>query len=332
MIDPAYPRVSVVIAAYKDLRFLDAAVASVTNQTFHDLELVLVDDCTAQGDIFARQAARDPRIRVLTNEANLGAMEAANRGIRVARGDIIARLDADDIARPERIARLVASLDADPELAIVGTNFLNIDENGRHGTINRMPETDIDIRWTLLFRNPFCHSTVAFRLRCFDAAGGYNPAWKASGDHEFWYRLLAHGRAANIQEILLDYRVNPRGVSATHASNWRQRTDPLRQQSWSRLDVIYDPRIAYELSRFILGDDIPDVSLRAPAYGVCLRLLRRFISAPRPFVRASDHVQERRLVRTTVEKMLADETVDVSRAVDREDLAWSRSFIAAASP
>ena len=332
MSDAASPRVSVVMAAYNDLRFLDPAVESVINQTFDDLELVLVDDHTGQGDIFVRQAARDPRIRILTNDANLGAMEAANRGIRVARGDIIARLDADDIARPERVARLAALLDADPELAIVGTNFLNIDEDGWHGTINRMPETDVDIRWTLLFRNPFCHSTVAFRRRCFDAAGGYNPAWKASGDHEFWFRLLAQGRAANIQEILLDYRINPHGVSATQASNWRQRTDPLRQESWSRLDVMYDPLIAYELSRFILEDDIPDVSLRGSAYCVCLRLLRRFIGTPRPFARASDQVHERRLVRTTVERLLADQTVDVSRAVDGEDLAWSRSFMAAGSP
>jgi glycosyltransferase involved in cell wall biosynthesis len=92
MSDAASPKVSVVMAAYNDLRFLDPAVESVINQTFDDLELVLVDDHTGQGDIFVRQAARDPRI--LTNDANLGAMEAANRGIRVARGVIIARTQA----------------------------------------------------------------------------------------------------------------------------------------------------------------------------------------------------------------------------------------------
>jgi glycosyltransferase involved in cell wall biosynthesis len=94
MSDAASPKVSVVMAAYNDLRFLDPAVESVINQTFDDLELVLVDDHTGQGDIFVHQAARDPRIRILTNDANLGAMEAANRGIRVARGDIIARTQA----------------------------------------------------------------------------------------------------------------------------------------------------------------------------------------------------------------------------------------------
>lgn len=326
-----HPRVSVVIVAYKDLRFLNTAVESITDQTFHDLELVLVDDGTAQGDIFVRQAARDSRVRVLTNPVNLGPMGAGNRGIREARGDIIVRLDADDIARADRIAHLVASLDADPQIAVLGSNFVNIDEYGRHGTINRMPETDVDIRWTLLFRNPFCHSTVAFRRQWFDAAGGYDPAWKASGDHEFWFRLLNHGRAANIQEILLDYRINPRGVSAMHTNNWRQRTDPLRQQSWSQLGMTYDPLIAYELSHFVLGYEVTDPSLREVTYRVCLELLRRFIGASRPFSRASDQLHEQRLVRTTLERILADKAICLSHVVNADDLAWSQSFIGTAS-
>src|SRR5437879_5623016 len=131
----AEPRVSVVTAAYEDLRFLDAAVESISRQTFQDLELVLVNDGAAQSDIFTRQTARDPRVRVLTNVVNLGPMEAANRGIRDARGDIIVRLDADDISRPDRVAHLVAALDADPEIAIVGASFVNIDEDSRQGSI-----------------------------------------------------------------------------------------------------------------------------------------------------------------------------------------------------
>ena len=325
----AYPRVSVVTAAYQDLRFLDAAVESISRQTFQDLELVLVNDGAAQCDIFTRQTARDPRVRVLTNVVNLGPMEAANRGIRDARGDIIVRLDADDISRPDRVAHLVAALDADPEIAVVGGSFVNIDEDSRQGSITRMPETDLDIRWTLLFGNPFCHSTVAFRRRCFEAAGGYDPGWQASGDHEFWFRLLNHGRSANLQEILVDYRINPRSVSATHAKNRRERTDPLRQKSWSRLGVTYESLIAAELYRFVSGFDMPDLSLRDSAYRVCLRLLRTFIGSSRPFSRASDRLNERRLVRAIVERMLSDEMTYLPSAVNSDDLAWSQSFISA---
>ena len=325
------PRVSIIMPVYTDLRFFDAAVESIIAQSYRDFELITVDDGTGLGDVFAHQARRDPRIRVVTNRVNQGPMAAANLGIREARGDIIAHLDADDIAKPSLITHLVAALDADPELGLVGTNFVNIDEAGVQGAINRMPETDSDIRWTILFRNPFCHSTVAFRRTCYDAAGGYDEAeaWIASEDHEFWFRLLAQCRAQNIQDVLVEYRINPRGLSVTHSTNWRQRTDPLRKQCWARLGVPYDAAMAYELSGFVLGYSIADIALRAPAYRVYMRLLRRFLSAPRPFARASDYLVARRLLRATIERMLADETVDLGAAVDAEDWTWSRSFVAA---
>src|SRR5687767_593354 len=103
MSNPA-PRVSVVMAAYTDLRCLDAAVESIIRQTHPDIEFIIVDEGTGMHEIFARQAARDPRIRIITNATNLGEAAAVNRGIRNTHGDIIVRLDADDVARPERIA------------------------------------------------------------------------------------------------------------------------------------------------------------------------------------------------------------------------------------
>ena len=90
------------MTVYNDMRFLDAAVDSILRQEFRDLELIIVDDGTGQDAIFDALARRDPRIRIVVNPANLGTAEAANRGIEVARGDIIARLDADDVAEPAR--------------------------------------------------------------------------------------------------------------------------------------------------------------------------------------------------------------------------------------
>jgi glycosyltransferase involved in cell wall biosynthesis len=328
MADPASPRVSVIMPAYNDLRFFDAAVQSILDQDYPDFELIIVDDGSGYGDSFARQADRDPRVRILTNSTNQGAMAASNRGIGAARGEIIAPLDADDLARPERLRRLVAALDADPQLAIVGSNFINIDEAGNPGTLNHMPETDIDVRWTILFRNPFCHSSVAFRRVCYRTAGGYDESWRSSsGDHEFWFRLLAQGRAGNLQQVLLEYRINPRGLSATYLPDWRKRTDPLRERTWATLGIPYDPALAYELSHFVLGYEV-DPSLRAPAYRLCLSLLRRFVGAPRPFARPGDGADARRLVSKTMERITADPAINARQAVDADDLAWAQSFVA----
>ena len=90
------------MTVHNDLRFLDAAVESILVQDFKDLELIIVDDGTHQGAVMERLVERDPRICLIVNAENLGAAAAANRGIEHARADIIARLDADDIAEPRR--------------------------------------------------------------------------------------------------------------------------------------------------------------------------------------------------------------------------------------
>jgi hypothetical protein len=324
----ASPRVSVVLTVYNDLRFLDAAVDSILDQTYRDFEFVIVDDGTGLHDIFTRLAARDARIRIVTNETNLTTPVATNRGIRASRGDLVFRIDADDVARPERLAAQIAAFDDDPQLGLLGSSFMSMDEAGVPGKNRHMPKTDVDVRWTILFHNPFCHSSVAFRRICYEAAGGYDETRRLSEDHGLWFSMLPHCRAGNLQDVLVAFRVNSRGSSATNATAWRTRSDALRECAWTRLGVPYDPAIAAELSDFVRGRKLRNVALRLQAYRVCLQLLRRFAVGPRPLARPSDDADMRRLVRTTLEKMLADPTVDAVRVVDDDDLAWCRSFIA----
>jgi glycosyltransferase involved in cell wall biosynthesis len=314
------PRVSIVMPAYNDLRFLDAAVGSVLRQTFTDFELIIVDDGNRRDGVFARQAERDVRIHVIASRANEGDPAAANRAIAVSRGDIIARLDADDVALPGLVAAQVAALDADPALGIVGAGFAVIDEQDRLKQSHRRPESDFEIRWTCLFANPFVHSTVAFRRSCFDAAGGYDRAWRVSSDYEFWFRLLEHSRGANIQQELLYYRENSRGLTATHLDGWHERNDPLRQRAWERLGVPYDSGVADQLARVALGEPISDDALRAPVYRTGLALLRQLATA-----RAEDLTDIVRVVRIILQRMGGDKLVDRA-AIDGADLAWADSI------
>jgi glycosyltransferase involved in cell wall biosynthesis len=253
------------MTVYSDLRFIETAAASILAQTFQDFEFIIVNDGAGALDVFDRVAAQDARIQVVTNVANTGAMAAANLGIRGSVGDIIARLDADDIAKPNWIESLVAALDADPDLGLVGANLVDIDETGAKTRSRAMPESDIAIRWAMLFCNPFCHSSVCFRRTCYDRAGGYHESWRATGDYEFWFRMLWHCRAANVQQELTEYRVNPRGVTAAYRSTWRERNDPLRERAWAQLGASYEPAIADALSAFVLGFDLPATELRSPS-------------------------------------------------------------------
>ncbi len=319
------PRASVVMTVYNDLRFLDAAVDSILQQEFRDLELVIVDDGTGQEAIFQSVARRDPRIRLVVNETNLGTAAAANRGIEAATADVILRLDADDIAEPAHVGRLVAALTDDPQLGLVGSSVTLIDEAGQPHRVERMPETDLEIRWTILFHNPFYHSTVAFRRTCFEAAGHYKIEELVSQDHYLWFDMLPLCRARNIAEPLTRYRMNPRGLTATNAKNARNRTHRIRETSWARLGLVYnlhDDAFARDLSEFLRGTDIAVPGRREAAYRTIITVLRAFLEAQRPYPRVDDAESARRLAHTIVARMLANPPGDLRGRFRIYRLCW----------
>jgi glycosyltransferase involved in cell wall biosynthesis len=296
------------MTAYKDLRFIDEAVDSVLRQDFRDLELIIVDDGSGNHALFEDLARRDPRIRIVTNPTNLGAPAAANRGIDNARADIIVRLDADDVAEPTRVGRLVQALIDDPELGLVGSAVTVIDERGALHGKQRMPETDVEIRWTILFHNPFYHSATAYRRSLFEAVGRYIAEELVSNDHYLWFHMLALCRARNLAEPLARYRHNPRGLTATHSrSNPRGRTHAIREACWKRLGLsynLYDDAFALDLSSFLRGHEIAP-ERRFAAYRTLLSVLRVFLAVPGPFPRAGDAQAGQRLARTLLSRMLA---------------------------
>jgi glycosyltransferase involved in cell wall biosynthesis len=311
------------MTVYNDLRFLDAAVDSILRQEFRDLELVIVDDGTGQDAIFRALGRRDPRIRLVTNPTNLGIAAALNRGIESARSDIIIRLDADDIAEPTRVGRLVAALADDPELGLVGSWCTLIDEASQVQGTWQAPETDLEIRWTILFHNPFYHPTVAFRRSCFEAAGRYKIDF--SEDHHLWFHMLPFCRARNIPEVLVRYRLNPRGLSATHSKNVRNRTHLIRETLWARLGLIYelyDDGFASDLSDFLRGGDIAVSKRRAPTYRVILTVLRSFLAATQPLTRAEDAEVARKLARSIVARVLANPPLDLGEMLTICRLCW----------
>jgi glycosyltransferase involved in cell wall biosynthesis len=304
------PRVSVVMNVGNDLRFLDAAVDSILQQRFGDFEFVIVDDGTGERAVFDAIGKRDPRIRIVVNPANLGATAAANRGIAHASADIIVRIDADDIAEAPRIERLVAALDADPQLGLIGSAVTLIDEAGAAHGVSPMPETDLDIRWTLLFHNPFYHSAVAFRRSLFEAAGRYRPEQLVSNDHYLWFDMLPLCRARNLAEPLARYRMNSRGIIAAHMTkDPRGRTHAIREALWRRIGLaydLYDDALARDISDFLRGGTIAAPDRRAAAYRKLLNVLRAFLAAPQPLPRDGDAATARSLRRTLVARMLAD--------------------------
>jgi glycosyltransferase involved in cell wall biosynthesis len=211
------PKVSVVMSVYNGERFLRQAVESILNQTFTDFEFIVVNDGSTDGtaEILADYAVADPRLRLITQE-NRGLIKALNRAIGVARGEYIARMDADDISMTERLAIQVSWLDARPQIAVLGARFDEIDESGRVIRRGNRYVGSTLVERALLQGNTsvFCHGSVMFRRTCFEHVGGYREQFEnAAEDYDLWLRMAEHYELDNIAETLYQHRLRLDSVS-----------------------------------------------------------------------------------------------------------------------
>jgi glycosyltransferase involved in cell wall biosynthesis len=213
-------KVTVLMAARDGLPWLREAIESVLTQTYGDLELLLVDDASTDGSAAAAEAYGDPRIRVLRNAHNLGQVPSLNLGLREARGEYVARLDADDVCLPERLERQVAVLDADPSVALVGTWLDVVDERGRlwgklRGQVHDFPEF---VSAILADRYPWGHPSIMFRRDVVLELGGYDETLAPSEDKDLYRRLaLARHGARSVDAPLVRYRRHERQLSREQA-------------------------------------------------------------------------------------------------------------------
>ena len=213
------PLVSVLLAVRNDSRFLGQAVESLLRQTVDDLELIVVDDASTDETPVLLSAVGDPRLRVITNDEQEGLASSLNHGLTAASGRYVARLDADDVALPERLARQLERIQRDGEdPAVVGSAVLDLDAAGRPGTLHRNPAGAMGIRWLTLFGSPFFHPTVLVdRDRVDRAQLLYDPSYAESEDYELWARLLSGRQGANLTEPLVLKRVHPGQASLRRA-------------------------------------------------------------------------------------------------------------------
>jgi GT2 family glycosyltransferase/predicted O-methyltransferase YrrM len=216
------PRVSVILPVYDGEPFLTDAMESMLAQTFRDFELIAIDDGSrdASGDILDRFARRDSRVTAL-HQANAGMIAALNRGLALARGEFIARMDQDDVAHAERFARQVSFLDAQPDIAVVGSAVTLIDEAGKRIREIDYPATPEAVAKFLEIGAPLAHPAVMMRGDAVRAVGGYREAFRYAEDYDLWLRMAQRYRLTNIPDRLLLYRQHQSKQSATYALEQR---------------------------------------------------------------------------------------------------------------
>ncbi|MGH7354696.1 MAG: glycosyltransferase [Candidatus Rokuibacteriota bacterium] len=210
------PAVSVLMSVHNGAPWVRDAIASVLAQTERALELIVVDDGSTDDTaaVIAGATAGDRRVRVV-RQAHAGLTKALNRALALATAPLVARLDADDVALPERLARQRAFLDAHPDVGLLGSACREVDTAGRELRVVSPPTDDAAIRRALIRRNPFVHSSVMLRRAVVTAAGGYDESLAVAQDYDLWMRLSRATRLANLAEPLVTRRLLPGRVTAT---------------------------------------------------------------------------------------------------------------------
>jgi glycosyltransferase involved in cell wall biosynthesis len=208
------PVVSVVMTVYDGARFLRQAITSIINQSFTNFEFIIIDDGSTDGSrtIASEFAAKDRRLKVVSQE-NSGLIASLNRGCGMARGKYIARLDSDDIAMPDRLARQLVHLQRNQNIALLGGAFECIDCNGEAMFLMRWPGIDDNLHDYLLLDCYVAHTTVMFRSDAFRAIGGYRPAFQDAEDYDLFLRMSDNHEIDNLPSVLCQYRLHADQVS-----------------------------------------------------------------------------------------------------------------------
>lgn len=213
--------ISVVMATYNtEVSMLREAVESILSQTFRDFEFIIIDDGSTDESADYLRGLPDPRIRLIRNPMNIGLTKSLNIGLKAAKGKYIARMDADDIALPERFEKQYAYMEAHPDVILCGSRvlFFNGDLSHPARTPQRAPENMETYRVHLLFRNPGpYHPTAFFRHESLlEHHVLYDESLVYAQDYGMWETISRVGRIYVLPDILLYYRRHEKQISIEH--------------------------------------------------------------------------------------------------------------------
>lgn len=208
------PDITIIMSVYNTERYIKAAIESILNQTFTNFELLVIDDGSADDSIKITHSFKDPRIRIV-HQTNHGLVYSFNKGLKLARAELIARMDSDDICLPSRLDKEFAWITAEPRRGLVGTFFAYIDGDTTQPLDVTMtsPTKHIDIVRMMYFLNPYAHGSILMRRAAALEVGGYHAEYEPSEDYDLWRRITQQWQVGQIPEILYLWRFHPASIS-----------------------------------------------------------------------------------------------------------------------
>ena len=217
------PTVSVVMSVYNAELYLEDAIESILNQTYKDFEFIIINDGSTDKslEIIEKCRRQDKRIVLITRE-NKGLVASLNEGIRISKGEYIARMDADDISLLSRFEEQISFMKTNLDIAICGSSVQLFNEDEKF-SISRYPQKDNEIKFTLMFMSSFAHPSVMIRRAVFDTLKYENL--EHAEDYQLWTDIaIANFKMANLDKVLLKYRWHDEQISQKNSYKQREKS------------------------------------------------------------------------------------------------------------
>jgi len=254
------PLISVILPVYNGEKTIESSINSILNQVHQHFELLVIDDGSIDDSFKIANSIKDVRIQTFRNYQNLGLVPTLNRGISLSRGDFIARQDQDDLSHPLRFTEQVLFLEGHNEYDLVGTwaevSSRNDSANGTPPATQLChPTTDVEIKWQLLWRNPFVHSSVMLRARVLLESGVYSQSQELvpPEDYELWSRISRTSKMANIPIKLVTYFHSETGMSANLNEEILDKSERISLENLKRAFPKYPEHRLLQTSRLVNG-------------------------------------------------------------------------------
>lgn len=217
------------MSVHNGQEYVRSAIDSVLLQAGVVFELIIINDASTDGTLGILESYQDERIKVVSTAENVGLVAALNLAASHARGQLFARIDADDLHHPGKLYLQSEDFKVDPDLVLLGTAFEYIDPAGR--TIGRpvVCPSAPELHDALSIGNQLCHSSVMMRRSAFDQVGGYRAlAGRSAQDYDLWLRLAEVGRVDCLPDLLVGYRIHPEMISITKLPQQRRAAEIYR--------------------------------------------------------------------------------------------------------
>lgn len=231
------PRVCILMSIYNSARYLTEAIDSILDQTLTDFEFLIINDGSTDKSREVVLSYSDNRIKLIDNETNIGLTKSLNKGLDLALGKYIVRMDADDISLPHRLKTQFEFMEKNPQVDVCGSWYKLF---GHRNDITRTPVLDREIKGTLFFHNCIAHPAVIIRKNTLNKLKiKYNEDFLQSQDYELWCREIDKLKFANIPEVLIEYRVHENQIGISKRKKQDEAADRVRKTNLENTGLVF---------------------------------------------------------------------------------------------